>query len=228
MGRGPCRRRVRTSSGPRSGSIMLGRCSAGLWLCSFFFFQAEDGIRDWSVTGVQTCALPISTTGQPDPLEVTEDHPVLGVIRPPIKGGKRLLKDFGVLRWVLPSTLKVGDYLVKPRIVAPETESVWEVPIPVSYRGKHRQSIWSEQLVQVPLTPEIGRLVGYYLAEGSADDRRLVFSFHVREQAYRDDIRAIADKYFGVRGKEEQNTGKGRNARFDSYLLARVFGSLGP
>src|SRR5438093_3098430 len=26
---------------------------------SFFFFQAEDGIRDWSVTGVQTCALPI-------------------------------------------------------------------------------------------------------------------------------------------------------------------------
>src|SRR5437016_9031413 len=24
-----------------------------------FFFQAEDGIRDWSVTGVQTCALPI-------------------------------------------------------------------------------------------------------------------------------------------------------------------------
>src|SRR5438046_5205368 len=27
-------------------------------LC-YFFFQAEDGIRDWSVTGVQTCALPI-------------------------------------------------------------------------------------------------------------------------------------------------------------------------
>src|SRR5690606_40706849 len=28
-----------------------------------FFFQAEDGIRDFHVTGVQTCALPISTTG---------------------------------------------------------------------------------------------------------------------------------------------------------------------
>src|SRR5258706_1092250 len=27
---------------------------------NIFFFQAEDGIRDWSVTGVQTCALPIS------------------------------------------------------------------------------------------------------------------------------------------------------------------------
>src|SRR5476651_2472488 len=29
-------------------------------LCLFFFFQAEDGIRDIGVTGVQTCALPIS------------------------------------------------------------------------------------------------------------------------------------------------------------------------
>src|SRR5688500_20042505 len=34
------------------------------WLLSsgysiFFFFQAEDGIRDYKVTGVQTCALPI-------------------------------------------------------------------------------------------------------------------------------------------------------------------------
>src|SRR2546427_974391 len=30
-----------------------------LYLCFFFFFQAEDGIRDLTVTGVQTCALPI-------------------------------------------------------------------------------------------------------------------------------------------------------------------------
>src|SRR6266508_5301997 len=31
---------------------------------SFFFFQAEDGIRDGHVTGVQTCALPISLLGK--------------------------------------------------------------------------------------------------------------------------------------------------------------------
>src|SRR5438034_5513128 len=30
------------------------------FLVFFFFFQAEDGIRDHCVTGVQTCALPIS------------------------------------------------------------------------------------------------------------------------------------------------------------------------
>src|SRR5256885_6634369 len=38
---------------------------AVLHLC-LFFFQAEDGIRDYKVTGVQTCALPICLRrGQP-------------------------------------------------------------------------------------------------------------------------------------------------------------------
>ena len=36
----------------------------------FFFFQAEDGIRDIGVTGVQTCALPIS-------FEISIDHNLL-------------------------------------------------------------------------------------------------------------------------------------------------------
>src|SRR3989475_9186809 len=47
---------------------------------SFFFFQAEDGIRDLTVTGVQTCALPISGCGN-----------VIAIVRPlgcvRLKGG---------------------------------------------------------------------------------------------------------------------------------------------
>src|SRR5690625_7963305 len=38
-----------------------------------FFFQAEDGIRDGHVTGVQTCALPICTDAAPVRLEATID-----------------------------------------------------------------------------------------------------------------------------------------------------------
>src|SRR5205823_11991133 len=38
-----------------------------------FFFQAEDGIRDQLVTGVQTCALPISGLSEPINLELSED-----------------------------------------------------------------------------------------------------------------------------------------------------------
>src|SRR2546430_3116553 len=37
-------------------------------LCLFFFFQAEDGIRDLTVTGVQTCALPIFISFEHHPL----------------------------------------------------------------------------------------------------------------------------------------------------------------
>src|SRR5256885_6438365 len=39
-----------------------GNCTSRGTVGMFFFFQAEDGIRDYKVTGVQTCALPISTT----------------------------------------------------------------------------------------------------------------------------------------------------------------------
>src|SRR5256885_10652061 len=37
----------------------LGGCQVRGVVRLFFFFQAEDGIRDYKVTGVQTCALPI-------------------------------------------------------------------------------------------------------------------------------------------------------------------------
>src|SRR3989454_8499496 len=50
----------------------------------FFFFQAEDGIRDYKVTGVQTCALPIwgyhlprsrNRSSSPPPVEPTSVTP---------------------------------------------------------------------------------------------------------------------------------------------------------
>src|SRR2546429_1391389 len=39
----------------------------------FFFFQAEDGIRDVAVTGVQTCALPIYFQRAPGEIFTTRD-----------------------------------------------------------------------------------------------------------------------------------------------------------
>src|SRR5256885_6705547 len=47
-------------------NIRMMRGVAWLWL---FFFQAEDGIRDYKVTGVQTCALPIFVGGEVAGLE---------------------------------------------------------------------------------------------------------------------------------------------------------------
>src|SRR6266481_3797991 len=43
-----------------------------MWLF-FFFFQAEDGIRDGTVTGVQTCALPIMLVATPSGLTLAPE-----------------------------------------------------------------------------------------------------------------------------------------------------------
>src|SRR5438093_10019900 len=56
-------------------------------LCFFFFFQAEDGIRDWSVTGVQTCALPIFVKAKPEPGLWLEEVPV-----PKVRGDEVLIR----------------------------------------------------------------------------------------------------------------------------------------
>src|SRR5258707_11181652 len=63
----------------------------------FFFFQAEDGIRDIGVTGVQTCALPISTQDGHEPL-----HQFFPVDDP-------TKMDLGSVMWtpLLPSTSSV-------------------------------------------------------------------------------------------------------------------------
>src|SRR6266550_8846709 len=50
-----------------------------------FFFQAEDGIRDVAVTGVQTCALPISSVGAM--LLLTLLAPLVAGARPPQPAG---------------------------------------------------------------------------------------------------------------------------------------------
>src|SRR5215216_1776403 len=79
-----------------------------MFLYYFFFFQAEDGIRDDLVTGVQTCALPI--TGQqynvlrilrgvhPDPLPVLEIAERMIEETPGITGLLDRLESKGLVR----------------------------------------------------------------------------------------------------------------------------------
>src|SRR5207244_7784924 len=60
-------------------------CHVTVWL--LFFFQAEDGIRDDLVTGVQTCALPIFRRSRhvasPSASPTTSDTTRAGQVRPP-------------------------------------------------------------------------------------------------------------------------------------------------
>src|SRR5207245_7949022 len=56
-----------------------------------FFFQAEDGIRDATVTGVQTCALPISSKSPSSEITFLSANPhVTPSIEPPRSGSRRM------------------------------------------------------------------------------------------------------------------------------------------
>src|SRR5690554_7321973 len=63
----------------------------------FFFFQAEDGIRDADVTGVQTCALPISPSSSASRREILSPSPV-----PPY------WREMAVLPWARSEERRVG------------------------------------------------------------------------------------------------------------------------
>src|SRR5260221_7551034 len=67
------------------------------FLIFFFFFQAEDGIRDHCVTGVQTCALPIQSRSG------IRDHCVTGVqtCALPISSSTRLNSSHTVISYAV-------------------------------------------------------------------------------------------------------------------------------
>src|SRR5256885_3713146 len=56
------KRETGSATARQSIKRLSGRSITRLLYFFFFFFQAEDGIRDYKVTGVQTCALPICST----------------------------------------------------------------------------------------------------------------------------------------------------------------------
>src|SRR3712207_7884955 len=104
----------------RRGSADVGVCKAvsemhgSRLLCSRlfdFFFQAEDGIRDIGVTGVQTCALPISV----------ED------LGPAAEGGKRDEQLGGGLGQPEPASIGLERDEVAPRQVLEQVGAPLEI-----------------------------------------------------------------------------------------------------
>src|SRR2546421_2147643 len=91
--------------------IVVSRCSEGRFLFSvamffsfifFFFFQAEDGIRDLIVTGVQTCALPIYLARA-----ITHSHTV-ACIDHHVSGGSLPTPSPSAFTWVVRATRRPG------------------------------------------------------------------------------------------------------------------------
>src|SRR2546422_6405383 len=78
-------------------------------MCVFFFFQAEDGIRDVAVTGVQTCALPISLRYDLDRFGI--------VFRPSPRQSDVMIVAGTLCNKMAPALRKVYDQMAEPRWV---------------------------------------------------------------------------------------------------------------
>src|SRR5690606_39335551 len=95
----------------------------------FFFFQAEDGIRDFHVTGVQTCALPIYhntfnhvSEGQFGLFECINDQSVANKL---LDTAAEWVKSKGGTRIVGPINLTTNDTRSEERRVGKEGRSWW-------------------------------------------------------------------------------------------------------
>src|SRR5699024_11535859 len=76
------------------------------YCCMYFFFQAEDGIRDRNVTGVQTCALPIlPRSGQTREGGILQTMDIIGQFT-------SLFSNFGNLTWQMLVMWIVGGLLI--------------------------------------------------------------------------------------------------------------------
>src|SRR5256886_11731342 len=92
----------------------------------FFFFQAEDGIRDLTVTGVQTCALPIFYKPFSEPAFIEDLRTARGVIA---NGGFTLMGE--------------SVYLHKPLLAEPVAKQFEQIRSEERRVGKECRSRWS-------------------------------------------------------------------------------------
>src|SRR2546430_13335611 len=86
-----------------------------------FFFQAEDGIRDLTVTGVQTCALPISVAQATDPA----NRRPLGPAIVSDERDRKVPRDLEEAQWELDSCEKRYSLRSEERRVGKECRSRW-------------------------------------------------------------------------------------------------------
>src|SRR5690606_9094664 len=89
-----------------SGCLSL---SVVFFIVCFFFFQAEDGIRDFHVTGVQTCALPIFSSLHDEGFFLSR------LVERPGRGGAPLWQ--GEVRAV--------ETEYRPHVIEPKWQEVW-------------------------------------------------------------------------------------------------------
>jgi formate hydrogenlyase subunit 6/NADH:ubiquinone oxidoreductase subunit I len=159
--------------------------------------------------------------GRPQPLVCTKDHRILAVSRP--YGNRRdgrLARTFEPLLMTLPETLKAGDYLVSPIVKKTVKLNRYVADIPFGPRKKFKH-------LSLEATPDLFRLIGYYIAEGSCNSSAVSFSLHKKEKGIIEDISSLSRRYFGKSPSVAKATGDGVNVVLSSVVAVRFFSQFG-
>lgn len=154
------------------------------------------------------------TLGNHEPLTVTEEHPIL-------------VFESGKTKWITPDKVKYRTYFTRP--VIRETA---ETPIlTLTYDQYHpagRGGYFTVVETRLPFTPDVARLIGYYLAEGNADRYRVSFDINQKERNIVDEVTVACSQVFHetVSLKPDKRS-QGLKLVVDSVRVAAFFKQFG-
>lgn len=158
-------------------------------------------------------------------LNVTADHPFLSVKRSRVNERNSVW----VANWTPAKSLNERDYLLIPVDTVEKKKKFHNFGIEIGDVTKRFKPM-KKEVISVLLTPDFFRLVGYYLAEGSVDNKGyLRFSFSSEERHYIEDVKQIIKSLFNHE-KFYEFSYKDREAVelvFCSVKLARIFAQIG-
>lgn len=161
--------------------------------------------------------------GSTEFVEATDEHPFLAVERKIWNEKNKLWNR----KWVKASELKKGDYLCVP--IDKETINV-EVKEFVVKKWKDKKVGYVSEVVKIPVTGDLLRLMGYYLAEGSiSGGSYLNFSFSSEERDLIEDVKNLIRRIFDESRIKEIHHKKnnGTSVVVSSVRLCRIFETFG-
>jgi len=160
------------------------------------------------------------------PLQTTANHPLLAAVPPTNwrwQGKKRDPATLSV-QWHKASELTKGAYLLEPVPTEPPITqdglAVWTFTEASSGRPAKGTQV-------IRATPELMRLVGYYLAEGSIGTGSVSLTFHENEKEYIADVVRLFKQVFGLTAKKRPDNGRSVKIECHSAIAASFFKSVG-
>ena len=160
-------------------------------------------------------------------LEVTPEHPILtpgGWVKAgELKAGDRVA--IGLPEGTRPAPhFDLAESVYADELELQAVEDAVRVRRPSAYQNSGRQAVWVKRHIDV--TPELARLCGYYVSEGTIgpDERYVRFTFNQDEVEYQQDVTRLIEGVFGASvNRSDSNYGHWTNINVYSRPVVAWF-----